>query len=151
MPSMLPELDQGGFIALLFIGVIGLLLLIATFRYKSVDDVLKLWGGVGTIATAICTFYFTNAAADKRIAALQTTQDSLTAQLDAARENQKELTAALRKDSDGTSRRTLDGVPTGFKDHGPPYDVSPPPSAPSKNATPSVPTPQPADNGSLPQ
>lgn len=58
-------METSGIIALSFIILIGIVMIAALFVFKNVDAVLKLWGGLGTIATAIVTFYFTNDKADK--------------------------------------------------------------------------------------
>jgi hypothetical protein len=64
-------MDTSGIIALSFIALIGIVLLVAMFVFKSVDALLKLWAGLGTIATAIVTFYFTNGTAEKKVESAQ--------------------------------------------------------------------------------
>jgi multisubunit Na+/H+ antiporter MnhC subunit len=82
---------MGGLIAVIFICVIGVLLILALFRFKTVEDVLKLWGGLGSIATAIATFYFTTGNAEKRVQAAQ--QDKQRAEQTLS-QTQRELTQA---------------------------------------------------------
>ena len=92
----MPQLDVGALIAIIFIVLIGLLLLISLFRFKTVEDVLKLWGGLGSIATAIATFYFTTGAAEKRIDKAEREKQAATQSLEKAEQRIAELSNTNR-------------------------------------------------------
>lgn len=137
----MPTLDIGGLIAVIFVCSIAVMLTIALFRYKTVEDVLKLWGGLGSIATAIATYYFTSGVAEKRVQSAEREKDAAV----------QKLAAAERRYDQVADSRVMWGSlnePGGTKSFWYTHLATPPPlnDITAPKAPKSTPAPAPADS-----
>lgn len=98
MTPLLAQIDTGSVIvAVALLALVGVIMVVAMVRFPHMEDILKLWGGLGTLVGLIVgtmgTYFFTKEAADKSIAKVEAEKNTLIAEKNAA----SELKAAAEK------------------------------------------------------
>lgn len=96
--SVLGQVEMGStVVALGLLVLVGAIMVAAIFRFRSMDDILKLWAGLGTLVGLIVgtmgTYFFTKDVADRSIAKVEAEKSVLNTENRAAKEAVAALTA----------------------------------------------------------
>jgi hypothetical protein len=100
MLSLFAQADTGSVIvAVTLIVLVGVVIVVAMFRYPKIEDILKLWGALGTIIGLIVgsmgAYFFTRAEVQKAVAVAESGKEVIIAQKNALSEQKETLQRSL--------------------------------------------------------